>query len=501
MRNSLKNVLANMMPQAVNIVINLILPGLIIYTFGSEINGLVTTSKTIVSYISLVGAGIAVSVTQALYKPVAENNSEEVMATIRASNQMFNKYGCIYIAIAVIVAFVYPYLISCELSNITVTLLLIVISISGASEFFAIGRCRAILYAHQKVYVCAIIQSISLVFSFIVAFILLKVKASIIVVQFAISFVYVLRGIILRLYVRKHYPQYSNFKKTEPCTKAIKNRKDAMTHQLTGLVVTGSQSIILTMCLGLEYASIFAVYNIVLAGLQAIFNNVSSALTPSLGNSIAIGNKSIVKNQYDRIEFVFLSLVSFVYSVAAIMIVPFVGVYTKNADINYIYPVFAMIFVVSSALYTAKMPSIAAINAAGHFKQTKNRALIEAALCAGLSIPLTIVLGINGVVIGTGIALGWRCIDSYFYSNKSIIYQRNSKTISRLIRLIITLSVCCVVSYFVSWNIQSYAEWCKYSLFVSVIVGVVLIIESLIFDRNAFSQSISSLWNSLKNGN
>ena len=56
-----KNILSSLLPQIVNIASNLILPALIISTFGSQINGLISSTKSIVGYISLVGAGIAVS--------------------------------------------------------------------------------------------------------------------------------------------------------------------------------------------------------------------------------------------------------------------------------------------------------------------------------------------------------------------------------------------------------------------------------------------------------
>ena len=64
MSKGLKNILASALPQFVNIIINFILPGMIIVRYGSEIYGLVSTTKTITAYISLVGAGLATAITQ-----------------------------------------------------------------------------------------------------------------------------------------------------------------------------------------------------------------------------------------------------------------------------------------------------------------------------------------------------------------------------------------------------------------------------------------------------
>ena len=53
MKKVWKNVFASALPQIMNIISNLILPSLIIAKFGSEINGLVTSTKTIISYIQV----------------------------------------------------------------------------------------------------------------------------------------------------------------------------------------------------------------------------------------------------------------------------------------------------------------------------------------------------------------------------------------------------------------------------------------------------------------
>ena len=74
MKKLFKNILASALPQIASLISGLILPSLIIRNFGSEINGLVSSTKTIASYISIVGAGIATAVTQALYVPVAKKD-------------------------------------------------------------------------------------------------------------------------------------------------------------------------------------------------------------------------------------------------------------------------------------------------------------------------------------------------------------------------------------------------------------------------------------------
>ena len=143
MKKVLKNIFASALPQIMNIITNLILPSMIILRFGSEINGLISSIKVIISYVSIVGAGIATATTQRLYEPVAKKQTNVVRGMLNASNKMFNKFGTIYCGIVLIVAILYPLFIETNIEYITIVLLMLAMSISGASEFFAIGRCRS----------------------------------------------------------------------------------------------------------------------------------------------------------------------------------------------------------------------------------------------------------------------------------------------------------------------------------------------------------------------
>lgn len=497
MKKVYKNVISSALPQIMNIISNLILPGMIISQFGSEINGLVASTKTIVSYISLVGAGIATAVTQALYQPVAAGDDKTVKGMLHSANNMFNRYGCIFLAITFTVSIVYPIAIRSDIPYSTVMLLLIVMSISGASEFFAIGRCRALLYAHQKVYVCSLIQALSLLLSLALAVLLLQLDVGIIAVQFAISSVYVMRGFFLTGYIRARYPQYVKYRNEEQIPAAIEKRKDAMVHQLAGLAVTGSQSIILTLLVDLNAASVYAVYNVVLYGIRNICSNLCTAITPYLGKNLALKKEEALRSNYNIVELVFFYFVTFVLTVTLLMIIPFVTLYTRGADISYVFPQFAFLFVISSAFYIFKLPGTALINVAGHFKETKWRAIIEAAISVVLSVIFTLLWGMYGVLLGTGVALGWRCIDTIVYSSKYILKASARRSLRRLSVALCNILLARIFTGLFEIVVTSWLGWVSYAIVCSVVTAAVLIGEALLIDRDG----VKLLWRYLYKSN
>lgn len=490
MKKLLKNIISSTLPQIVNIISNLILPALIIESFGSDINGLVSTTKTVVSYISLVGAGIATAVTQSLYQPVASKNDSVVKGMLKAANSMFNHYGLLFVALTIVISVIYPLIIGSDIPYGTVAGILIVMSISGASEFFAIGRCRAILYAHQKVYVCSVIQAMSLLASLVVAVILLHIDVSIIWVQFAISCVYILRGVFLSSYVKNTYPQYSDYKSATPIPAAVEKRKDAMIHQLAGLAVTGSQSVILTLLVDLKAASIYSVYNIVLYGIRNICANLCTSISPFMGKKYALNQKEGLKQLYDAVELVFFLFATFVLMVTVVMLVPFVSLYTDGADLNYVHTTFALLFVVSSLFYILKLPGTALINVAGHFKETRWRAVIEALLSVVLSVIFTMWLGKEGVLVGTGVALGWRCIDTILYSSKFILQCSPLKSIMRLAISFGNVFAFKLISLYVNISIGDWSTWVIYSTAFSLLAFFLLVIEAFVFEY----KSLKNIW-------
>lgn len=486
-----KNLAASLLPQIMNIISNLILPNLIITIYGSEVNGLITSLKSVVGYISIVGAGIAIAVTQSLYFPVAEKDTKTVKGMLHAASNMFNKYGYIFCFFVLLTALVYPFFFNTKIGYWNIVFLMIAVSVASASEFFAIGRYRALLYASQKTYVCTIAQAASIFLGLILAIVMLELKVNIIIVQFSISMVYVFRAFFLAAYVKKYYPELSDYRREKPIQTAISKRKDAMIHQLSGLAVNGSQATILTIMVGLNAASIYSVYNIVFSGLQSICSNLSTAVTPFLGKEIALKNHDRLVQMYDLIEFAFFNFVTLIYSVTVVMIVPFVKLYTRGADISYELSTFALIFTFMSAFYILKIPSTSLINSSGCFKETKSRALIEASLTIILSIIFTKLIGIEGVVLGTGIALMWRCLDTILYTDKYIIQRNSLKSIFRLLRSLVIICIFAALQHLVLLNPNDFKEWIGCSCIIFIIVAIIVLLNSIIFDKDTFSKMLN----------
>ena len=486
-KSAFKNVIFNFGYQTVNIVTNIIIPPLIIGYFGSIINGLVSTIKQIINYIQVVGSGISESTIVSLYKPLSEHDEKKISAVYNASRNTFNKAGLIFTICALILSFIYPLFIKEDLNYLFVSLLIISLAISGASEFFALGKYRTLLVADQKQYIVNIAQIFGLIMSTLFTFLLIKIGVNIVIVQFVSTLLYVSRLFLLRYYVRKKY-SYLDVKE-KPDYKAISKRKAAMVHQIASLIIFGSQTLLIANFCGLSEASVYSVYALIFTGINTVLSTVSSAMIAGMGNLLVSSQKEKINRIYNIYEYGYYILVFVFYAITFIMCLPFIKLYTSVAtDINYIHFEYVILFSIMGLLNCLRTPGGTVINAKGHYEETKYRAIIEMAICLIGEIILVGKYQVVGILIATIAAYLYRTIDVIIYSNKHILDRKVFDTVKKIMFNLIFFVVIAYLSTYLNFAINSYIEWGLYAIVVGVISILIFITINYFFSKKTMKE-------------
>lgn len=488
-KKAFKNIVFSIFQQIVGILSSFIIPPLIIGTFGSIINGLVATIKQLMNYVQLLGAGIASVSTYSLYEPLAKGDKKKVSAVYNASDKTFTKAGNIFSLVVLLVAIIYPLFVEKGINNLTVFLLVIVMGIAGASEFFIVGKYQALLNADQKNYLYSLTQAIGNLAYIAVVIILIKLKQNIVIVQLGASIIYVLRIIIMSIYVKYHYKYLD--KTIKPDTKALKQRSDAIVHEVAALVIGSSSVVLISLILGLAEASVYSIYLLVFSGLNMICALVSNAIYASFGDAIARGELDVLKKSYAVYEWLYFMMIFFVFGIAYLLIDPFISVYTKNMiDTVYLIPGFGALFAISSLIHNLKVPGRTLIVAAGHFKKTRNRAIIEMVINLVAQIIFIPIFGLFGALIGNLASAIYRSIDVIIYTNKEILALSNKKTVYRIFTysLALVFSVLLISKLFVLGS-SNYLEWFILGIKISFLSLVINIIVQLIFEKKIFNET------------
>ncbi|MEH7011476.1 polysaccharide biosynthesis C-terminal domain-containing protein, partial [Neobacillus niacini] len=232
--------------------------------------------------------------------------------------------------------------------------------------------------------------------------------------------------------------------------------------------------------------------------IDSIVHTVHSSITFVLGQTYHENRERFIKI-YDSFEVYFMAFVFSLFTVAYVLILPFMKLYTDGInDINYIDLWLPILFVSLKLLSLARTPANTAINIAGHFKETKNRSIFEAIINLVCSLLLVNILGIYGVLIGTILALLYRSADMIFYSSKNILYRKSWVTFRRWLINIGLFLVLIFISETLKINPSSYLEIFLLAVLLCVIIIPVYFIICSLFEREVYTYSFGYLRSFLK---
>ena len=110
-RKALINIISNFAEELIAIICAFILPKLILLTFGSSYNGIVTSITQFLSCAVLLRSGIGGATRAALYKPLANNDTNEINSIIKATDIFMKKVALFLFILIFILAIIYPFFI------------------------------------------------------------------------------------------------------------------------------------------------------------------------------------------------------------------------------------------------------------------------------------------------------------------------------------------------------------------------------------------------------
>lgn len=494
------NTVMNLLEVFVSVVCGFILPRLILTAFGSKYNGLTTSITQFLACAEIINSGIGGVTRAALYKPLAQKNKSEIDSIIKATDIFMKKVGSIIAGVIIAFAAIYPFFVSYEFDWLFTFSLFIIIGINTfAKSFFGITYLT-LVQADQRLWVSSLLRTICTILNIIVAAILIYAVDSIHIVKLGSALVYVIYPLALRLYVKKRYNINSN---AQPDNTAIAHRWDALGHQIANFVVTNTDVMVLTVFKNMLEVSVYSVYSLIVNGLKKLVFSFSNGLEAAFGSMIANKEKEALKDNLSLVEWIMYNLSTVVYTCAVILVIPFVKIYTSGVtDVDYIRPVFSAIILIAQFFNCVRIPYQLVVQAAGHYKQTRNGAIFEAVINLGISILLVIKYGIVGVAIGTLAATVFRTIQYSYYVCKNIVNRSQWITLLRvIISFTEALATVVVVNALHLSQPKNYLDWFINALITLVVCCVIVVIGSILFDKSNIKrlrQKISVIFNKKK---
>lgn len=483
---SLINLISNLMLQFVTIISGFILPKIILTSFGSEVNGLVSSLTQLLGYISLVEGGISGVIIASLYKPLYEKDDYKLSSIVKTTNKFYKKIGFIFIAYAFVVSFIYPLVVKTSFSYEYVVTLSLILSISLIIQYMFSLTLRNILVADKKIYISSFLQTFIIILNIILALISIKILPSIHILKLITGGLFILQPIVYGAYINKKYKIRKDVKIDNDL---INKRWNGLAVNIAAFIHNSTDITVLTMFTDLKTVSIYGVYSLIVVGLKQVVTTIETALTPSLGQEYAKENIENLNNKLDLFEYVMCLAVFLLFTLGALLVTPFVMIYTKGiTDTNYYQPLFGALILIAEAIYMIKSPHLALAYSTNKFKEITKACYIEAAINIIISVVLVPKTGLIGVAIGTIIAMLYRTIYQINFT-KTIIKNRNIKETYKKIGIFILGTI---IGVFICLMVVPKVEFAIYSWIISAIIyTIIMIIDYYIISKLFFKKEFN----------
>lgn len=487
------NLISSCVGYALSMIIGLILPRFFTLTYGSEVNGLIGSVNQFIVYLGLFEAGVGTALLQALYHPIATKDKISVSAVMNAAGSYYTKAGLYYLIGLVLLCFGYPLAFRTEIGFLKVAGIVFLSGFVNVLNFWIQGKYVVLLRAEGKNYITNNLNTISTILSGVLKIVLIHLKVDVVLILFGSLCVNVCLMLFVRIYMKTKYKWLDS---SVPANfEAIGQKNYVLIHEISTLIFSNTDIIILTIFCGLKVVSVYTMYKLITTYLGNALSMLPNSVEFSLGQLFQT-KKNEFEKKLDVYESIYSTAFTTIYSVALFLFIPFMKLYTSEiTDINYVDYYLAILFVSIELLSSMRVLMNRTITFAGHFKNTVSRTIAESIINLTVSLVAVQFWGIYGVLLGTVVALLYRTNDIIIYSNVRLIGRSPLKTYSiHLLNLILLVAFQFVYKLLFP-VIESYVMFALCGAAMVLMTATAMTIVQMI----AFPDFRSMVINSLKN--
>lgn len=406
-KNTLKSTGLGFIVKFVTIFTNFLVRTIFIRYLGIEYTGVSSVFKDVLTVLSFAELGIGSAITYALYKPISENNYKQIA-------KLMNLYKTAYRMIALFVFFVGMCLIPFLDKLVTnvpsvkesLTIIYVLYIIDTSSSYLLIYK-STLLTANQQAYIISKIQLLVLIIrtiSQVAIIVLFKNFLAYLIVTICFT---VLQNIIISNKANRCFSEIDKYRNEkldkESCFKIFKDIKALSLYKISGTVLNGTDSLVISSVLGADIVGYVSNYKMIINALDSFMLQFLNSATASIGNLVASYDRKRQKEMFDIMNFACESFFCVCSVCLFCLLDEFIGVIWLGHD--YLISKLAVLLLCFDFFLKGNSTIVNSFrNANGLFVQGQYRPLIMAVINIIISIIAVHLIGLPGVFLGTVIS-------------------------------------------------------------------------------------------------
>lgn len=285
---------------------------------GADFIGLTGTLSNILGILNLSEMGIGLCISYFLFKPIADNNHQEINNIISLLGYIYKRIGFFIVSTGLIVSLFFPLIFyHTNMSYGIIYFSFYSLLASNAIGYF-INYRQTLLGADQKMYIVNMYYQGFIVFKSLLQIYLAYYYKNLyiwVAIEFIFSLIYC---IILNWRIEKEYPWLKANKQKGPTLlkqypDVIKKTKQILIHKMKDFLLTKSDEVLIFAFVSLKMVAYYGNYTMIIGKLTAAFFTMFSGISAGIGNLVAEGNKQ-------HTLYIFWQLSSLKYFITGILI-------------------------------------------------------------------------------------------------------------------------------------------------------------------------------------
>lgn len=372
------------------------------HCFIADYLGLYSFFYNIIGILSTIELGVASAIAFALYEPIEHQRYDQIAAIMRLFRRTYRVIGTIILVAGFCL---FPFLENLIITEIPIDKVRLYFSFFLIKTTFNyyFGYRAILISANQNQYKSSIITNFSWSFLYIAEMIISLTTHDFLLYCIAILIFEIIRSMIMHTVGGKEFPEIKNYKKsklsTETAKKIIKNVKGLIITRLSSILVTSTDSLLISAMVGTAFLGKYSNYQMITTGLMTITALVPQSITASVGNAGVTETKRTMSKSFE-----ILNLASFfVYGPMIIVLINIINpIITVFFGADRVIDILSVALICTSFYLSNQREIILTFKSSlGLYWEDRKRPIIEGITNLIVSIILGKFWGFNGIIIGT----------------------------------------------------------------------------------------------------